>query len=112
MDLMARLLRRYGYTVETAASMAEGLAAAKAAKFDLVIVDLGLPDGDGCDLMSTLFSRYGLEGVALTGHGMDADVERYRRAGFYHHFLKPIDMPRFIASVGQLLSGPAAHRHP
>jgi CheY-like chemotaxis protein len=76
----------------------------------LAIVDVGLPDGDGCELMTTLRSDHGLGGVALTGNGMEDDVKRCRRAGFDHHFLKPIDMPKFNASIGQLLSGPLADR--
>ena len=58
--------------------------------FDLVVSDLGLPDGDGTELMAELRDRYGLIGIALTGYGMEEDIARCRAAGFVQHLTKPI----------------------
>jgi signal transduction histidine kinase len=90
---LTRLLVRRGYDVVTASSVTEARAAVGASKFDLLISDLGLPDGDGCDLMQELKGTNGLVGIALTGYGMDADVSRCQAAGFAAHLIKPVRMP-------------------
>ena len=59
--------------------------------FDLVISDLGLPDGDGVDLMAQLTKDYGLRGIALSGYGMAADRAKTEAAGFLSHLVKPVD---------------------
>jgi CheY-like chemotaxis protein len=62
--------------------------------FDLVISDIGLPDGNGIDLMNELTRDYGLRGIALSGYGMDEDLARTKNAGFIAHLVKPIDLDR------------------
>ena len=64
----------------------------RAEKFDLVVSDLGLPDGDGRDLMKELHDRDGLSGIAISGYGMEEDIEKSRAAGFAEHLTKPIQM--------------------
>lgn len=56
-----------------------------------MISDLGLPDGNGTELMEKLKAGYGLRGIALSGYGMDDDLLRSRAAGFTTHLTKPID---------------------
>ena len=63
-----------------------------AAEADVVLLDLGLPDGSGLDLMRELSDRYGLSGIALSGYGMDEDVRKSHEAGFRRHLTKPIDV--------------------
>ena len=84
------LLQARGHRVATAASVAEALAAAAAERFDLVISDLGLPDGTGTELMEQLRAAYGLRGVALSGYGLEEDLARSRKAGFVAHLVKPV----------------------
>ena len=89
------LLRDRGYRVSMAGSIAEALALAAAKEgspIDLVVSDLGLPDGSGLDLMRELSSRHGLSGVALSGYGMDEDVRKSHEAGFRKHLTKPVDV--------------------
>jgi CheY-like chemotaxis protein len=74
--------------------VASALAAATSAPFDLVISDLGLPDGTGFELMRELRDRHGLSGIALSGYGMEEDVRRSREAGFRGHLTKPVDLER------------------
>lgn len=78
------------------------VAAAGANKFDLVISDLGLPDGTGNELMETLRTDYGLQGVALSGYGMEEDVVRSRAAGFVAHLTKPIRITELRLSLASL----------
>jgi PAS domain S-box-containing protein len=98
---LAGLLQRDGHRVFTAASVAEALAATVADKFDLVISDLGLPDGSGSELMNNLRVTYGLRGIALSGYGMEEDLVRSRAAGFATHLVKPVaiaELRRVIAA--------------
>ena len=87
---LAGLLRKDGHHVSTATTVAEALSAANNNTFDLVISDLGLPDGTGTELMEKLREHYGLKGIALTGFGSKEDVARSRGAGFITHLVKPV----------------------
>jgi signal transduction histidine kinase len=87
---LASLLRSRGYEVSSAASLAAARAIAAQVKFDLLVSDIGLPDGSGLDLMKEMQAQGDVRGVALTGYGMEEDVERSRAAGFRVHLTKPI----------------------
>ncbi len=89
---LAQLLKRRKHQVTTAGTVAEALAAAESNTFDLVMSDIGLPDGNGNDLMRELRSRYKLRGIALTGYGMSEDIARTQAAGFMAHLTKPISV--------------------
>ena len=102
---MQRLLNRRGYRVTVAHSVAEGLAKAeKEERFDLLISDLGLPDGSGCDLMNTLRTRGGPPGIALSGYGMESDIDKTREAGFSEHLIKPVAIDRLEEAMRRLLT--------
>ncbi len=94
---LQRLLTRSGHQVTCAGSVATGEIEAAAGahnpqrQYDLVISDLGLPDGSGHDLMRALSQRYHLPGIALSGYGMETDVQESRQAGFSRHLTKPVD---------------------
>jgi signal transduction histidine kinase len=98
---LANLLSRREYTVSTAATVGEAQGFAAQNKFDLVVSDIGLPDGTGYELMSKLRDDFGLRGIALTGYGMEQDVDRGKRAGFVAHLVKPIR----IEALEKILSG-------
>jgi CheY-like chemotaxis protein len=109
---MARLLSRMGYDVQTAESMQSALATAEAARaasgagkakpFDLLISDIGLPDGSGLELMRQLVQHQPIKGIALSGYGMEEDVRRSKEAGFYEHLTKPINFKRLEAAIRTL----------
>ena len=102
-EAMAELLRSFGHDVRVAMSVAAGLEAAASemlgAGIDLVISDLGLPDGTGMDLMRELVSRYGLRGIALSGYGTEEDVRRSLEAGFSRHLTKPVNFQALEAVI-------------
>lgn len=102
-EAMAELLRSFGHGVRVAMSVAAGLEAAASemsgAGIDLVISDLGLPDGTGMDLMRELVSRYGLRGIALSGYGTEEDVRRSLEAGFSRHLTKPVNFQALEAVI-------------
>jgi signal transduction histidine kinase len=99
LKVMSRLFRDFGYDVTPAPDIATARQAAQAKRFDLVVSDLGLPDGDGLDLMRQLRDQYGLRGIALSGYGHEQDVRESREAGFVEHLVKPIDFARLEAAV-------------
>lgn len=89
--VLARLLRDQRHEVMTASTVKDALTLASENIFDFVISDLGLPDGNGIDLMAHLRADYGLRGIALTGYGMAEDLARTEQAGFLAHLVKPIN---------------------
>jgi CheY-like chemotaxis protein len=102
---MQRLLNRRGYQVTVAHCVAEALAkTGEAEKFDLLISDIGLPDGTGFDLMETLRQRGGPPGIALSGYGMENDLNRSAQAGFSEHLTKPVTIDRLEAAIQRLFS--------
>ena len=109
---MKLLLRRRGHDVTIGHSVADGVAAVEGAEqpFDLLISDLGLPDGSGCDLMETLRKRAdgGPPGIALSGYGMESDLARTAEAGFQEHLVKPVNFERLDAAIARLLAKPDA----
>lgn len=107
LDVLARLLRKQGHRVQTATSVESALTHTAQQVFDLVISDIGLPDGSGIDLMVQLTRDYGLRGIALSGYGMDEDFARTTEAGFLAHLVKPIDFER-LNHVLEQVARPAA----
>jgi PAS domain S-box-containing protein len=89
---LSHLLTRRDCKVMVATSAAEARMIARQANFDLVVSDIGLPDGNGYTLMSELRKDFGLKGIALTGYGMEQDVLRGQNAGFVAHLTKPVRM--------------------
>lgn len=88
---LAQLLERRHYHVKTAASVAEARSLSRQHHFQVLISDIGLPDGNGLQLMEELrASNQHLQGIALTGYGMDQDIQRTLDAGFRFHLTKPI----------------------
>ena len=90
LEYMQMYLEMLGHTVESADSMTKALAALPTADCDVLISDIGLPDGDGWMLMRHLQLPRPIYAIAMSGFGMGADQLRSQEAGFRHHLLKPI----------------------
>jgi two-component system CheB/CheR fusion protein len=103
--VLKRLLHSEGHSVRVAGDVSSALTLAVTNEFDLMLSDIGLPDGNGWDLMTALRDRGStLRGIALTGFGQDQDVERSHRAGFTTHLTKPLSLHALreaMASVHQ-----------
>ena len=97
------ILERRGYDVAVAYTADQAAEKARNQNFDLLISDIGLPDRSGYELMQELRAR-GLPGIALSGFGMETDVNRARAAGFAEHLTKPINFDRLEAVIQQLLN--------
>ena len=96
---LAGLLARRSYDVAVAATVEEARTLAKKRDFDLLITDIGLPDGNGYDLMNELCKESRLRGIALTGYGMEHDVARSENAGFDAHLTKPVRIQSLEAAL-------------
>ncbi len=87
---LAALLKARRYEVSPAGSVAAARKLFTGQNFDVLISDIGLPDGNGFELMKEMKESGDIRGIALTGYGMEEDVERSRDAGFNVHLTKPI----------------------
>lgn len=97
--LLGRVLKAWGHKVRTAGSVAAAVQAADAEPFDLLVSDLGLPDGSGHDLMRTLSSGRKVRAIAVSGYGMDEDQQRSKDAGFAAHLTKPVDLTELREAI-------------
>ena len=100
--VLRRMLEAAGYAVGQANSVAGARDLATKRVFDLLISDVGLPDGSGLDLMRELRERQGMSGIALSGFGMDDDRAASKAAGFAEHFTKPVDWARLRDVIERL----------
>jgi len=99
------LLQAQGHEVLQAAKGTEGIAAAEAARPDVALIDIGLPDMDGYEVCRQIRRALGpgITLIALTGYGQPRDRALSSDAGFDLHLVKPIDPD----ALAQALASPA-----
>ncbi len=109
-ESMQALLRRLGYRCHVVYDGMGALDAARATRFDAVIIDLGLPDLDGVEVARRLRAELSAppKFIAVTGYGQDSDLEATRAAGFHAHLTKPLAVDRIAALLAGLLKEPGA----
>ncbi|HXE51610.1 MAG TPA: response regulator [Tepidisphaeraceae bacterium] len=105
--VLAKLLERTGHRVARAQTVRTAIEAVDHNRFDVMISDLGLPDGSGLDLMRQVRQRSTLPGIALTG---DDSMEASYAAGFGEHLTKPISFTVLIDAIHRLTSPRPAPR--
>jgi|GEM_PF-932096 len=98
-----RLLMRRGYEVTTASSCGEAMKLVQQSEFDVIISDLGLPDGSGIDLIRDMRKHSTAPAIALSGYGMESDMSQTRAAGFVTHLTKPVDFPALVEALRELM---------
>jgi CheY-like chemotaxis protein len=104
LEVTRRLLERDGHLVATATCLKNAIDTAGAG-FDVLIADIGLPDGTGIELIQRLKIDGPVKGIALSGFGMRADVESCRAAGFMEHLTKPIKFDDLRSAIDRVCSG-------
>ena len=104
---LTRMLRRRGYEVFAARDVRSALDIATSQQFDVLVSDIGLPDGSGYDLLPALRAKGDVFGIALSGYGMEEDVRRSGEAGFSHHLVKPVDLNK-LDSIIQAVPFPSS----
>ena len=99
---MKLLLTRLGYHVLAAENMTDALRIAAEEKFDILLSDIGLPDGSGLELIKRIRETRSVPALALSGFGMDEDLQRSRDAGFSDHLTKPVSLDRLQSAIAGL----------
>jgi CheY-like chemotaxis protein len=90
--VLSGLLQHCGFETVGANSLAEGLKLLGQTRVDVLLSDLGLPDGNGLDLVAEAKKlQPGLFAIALTARASQEDLEQGARAGFDHYLTKPFD---------------------
>jgi CheY-like chemotaxis protein len=101
---LSRLLSYFGHDISVADCTRSALEIITSKKFDVVLSDIGLPDGTGYDVIASAKRKQTLKGVALTGYGTEADIKRGREAGFDFHLTKPVDFHELRSILNQVAS--------
>jgi two-component system, cell cycle response regulator DivK len=105
-DMLSRRLERRGYEVTFAVDGREGVEKALTGKFDLVLMDMSLPEIDGWEATRQIRAApetKSLPVIALTAHAMAGDRERAIAAGADDYDTKPIELPRLLGKIEALL---------
>jgi DNA-binding NtrC family response regulator len=93
-DSLARLVDREGFAAHQASSLADAIESLNGLRFNVVLVDLSLPDGDGLSLLESDLPGPAPEFIVITGNAsVDSAVEALRR-GALDYLTKPLDRGR------------------
>jgi signal transduction histidine kinase/CheY-like chemotaxis protein/PAS domain-containing protein len=98
-----QLLQHRGYEVTVAYTMSEALELGKEVSFDLLISDIGLPDGDGIKLMENLAEQSPVRAIAVSGYGTYNDIQRSLAAGYALHLVKPFSVKSLCEAIETIL---------
>jgi CheY-like chemotaxis protein len=108
---LGRLFRSEGHFVITAHTVTGAIALVTGQQpVDVLVSDIGLPDGDGCELLRRLRAFYHerpLPAVALTGRGDEGWVEDCRRSGYGEFLMKPVTFEQVLAAVNAVRTTPS-----
>jgi two-component system cell cycle response regulator DivK len=105
-DMLSRRLQRRGYNVEMAVDGRQGVEMAKTGQYDLVLMDMSLPELDGWGATRELRAEPAtreLPIIALTAHAMAGDQEKALEAGCDDYDIKPIELSRLLSKIEALL---------
>jgi CheY-like chemotaxis protein len=98
------LLERRGYEVATANSVSDAKSIYHNGSFDLLISDIGLPDGTGHELLTEINLERPVRAIALSGYGTDQDIRNSREAGFSDHLTKPFNFKHLHEVIEKVLN--------
>ncbi len=102
-QLVARVLAERGYDVTSSGSALEGLQAVVGDSPDLIILDMGLPDLDGAELLTMIRAVTKAPVIVATARGADSDVVRTLNAGADDYLVKPFSVEQLEARVRAVL---------
>lgn len=105
MEALVIYLEQLGHKVRGAKSVAEALDLLPREQCDLLLSDIGLPDGTGWELLERACLPPTVYCLAMSGFGANADLSRSKKAGFRHHLLKPFDPEKLDAILEEAASG-------
>jgi PAS domain S-box-containing protein len=99
---LSRLLTHFGHQISVADNTQSALEIVRSQQFDVVLSDIGLPDGSGYEVITQAKRKQPIKAVAITGFGTDEDVRRGKEAGFDFHLVKPIDFHELRSVLDQV----------
>jgi CheY-like chemotaxis protein len=102
--VLTMYLARKGYVVDGAASLGETVERLRVRQADVLLADIGLPDGNGWELLDRLRADklpVPPYAIAMTGFGRSDDFDKSRAAGFRHHLVKPFDTAKLLAILDE-----------
>ena len=109
--ILKRVLSAHGHHVQTAGDVASAIRTASEGAFDVVVSDLGLPDGSGLDVVRALHrSGRRIPAIAMSGYGQEDDIRRSRDAGFSEHLVKPIDIHHLEEAIARAVGDRSSWR--
>jgi two-component system, cell cycle response regulator DivK len=107
-DMLSRRLQRKGYEVTMAVDGRQGIEVARAGGFDLILMDMSLPEVDGWEATRQLRAVPETKDVpiiGLTAHAMAGDREKALEAGCNDYDTKPVELPRLLSKIEALIGG-------
>lgn len=107
-DMLSRRLERKGFEVALAVDGRQGIEMARAGAYDLILMDMSLPEVDGWEATRELRrdpKTAGVPIIALTAHAMAGDREKALEAGCNDYDTKPIEFPRLLGKIHALIGG-------
>jgi len=102
LKVLGRLLNHFGYDITLADGAQRALQIIDSKEFDIVLSDIGLPDGSGYEVITQAKQKQRVKGIALTGFCKDEDIMRSREAGFDFHLAKPVDFHELRSILAQV----------
>ena len=107
-DMLSRRLQRKGYEVALAVDGLQGVSMAAVGGYDLILMDMSLPELDGWEATRRVREAeggYRVPIIALTAHAMSGDREKAMAAGCDDYDTKPVDFPQLTAKIDKILAG-------
>ena len=110
---LKRFLEQLGYEVVVAADMMSAAKAVNAHRFDVILSDIRLPDGDGWTLMEQIRGKTQAYAIAMSGLGSADDIVRSHSVGYQDHLIKPFtpDKLREVLKKAELVGTRGARRN-
>ena len=108
LDLVQRFLIELGYQADAARSVAEARALCEPGKYDLLVMDIRLGDGDVYDFLDELGQHPGTQAIAMSGLCYETDIQRSLKAGFLAHICKPVDLDELATIIDRYIDGRCA----
>jgi DNA-binding NtrC family response regulator len=104
LNVFSRILQKQGYTVEVAETGQETLEKMNESQYDLVLIDVNLPDVSGIDLVSKLNSiDPDILKIIITGFPSLEDATRAMDQGVTAYLVKPVKSEELIALIAKKL---------
>jgi len=100
---LKKVLQRQGFTVAEAEGVQQATARLADQAFDLILLDLRLPDGNGLDILKEYSHQYRDQVVILTGTGTIHDAVDAMKNGAYDFITKPVDRDLLLATLNKAL---------